>query len=263
MSLQSYYDDKKYVIALKDQRSFDGVDESGAITSGALVFVYGAGTKTLSTIYADGNRTALANPITRAQFATDQGIKFFSASGSHDIFVALDDGTCARYASVSDKVHTLRVNRSAVDKCMVFPFVANAGGTEVDTGLDLPKQALVYDVAVEVVTTDAGETVDIGTLTGETGADPNGYASLVSTANGGYVQMLTATTGSNEVYWSATGYGVQLAALTAGTDAAGDVGTFTRLNHLVTGSNATSISYTPSGSDTMAGYGYVFFKDLR
>ncbi len=263
MSLQSYYGDQKFEISLIDQKSADGFSASGAIASGALVFVYDAGTKTLSTIYADGNRTALANPITRAQFAIDGMIKFWSASTSHDLFIALDDGSVARYSSIGLSTHQLAVNRDGVDKCLVFPMVFNAGGTEVDTGLDLPKFCAVYDAQVEVVTTDSTETVDIGTLTGETNADPNGFIAAASVANSGFVQPTTITVGSNETYIASTTLGALLATISAGNDVATDVGAIVRKNHFVSGSDAVSVSYTPSSSDTFAGYGYVYFRHNR
>ena len=253
----------KYDIEVRDNRSLSGYDQSGVITSGCHVIVYDAGTKTKSTIYADENKTAKTNDITRSAFATDTKIVFWSTKSSHDIFIADDKGNNAFHASVTPVMHVLPIDRSKSDKCLFFPMIFNSGGTETDTGLDLPLGAIVTDCAVEVVTTDATETVDIGLLASETNGDANGFAASVSVASAGIPQMLTATTGSNEVYWSATGYGVLLGTLTAGTDAAGDVGTFTRLKHYVTGSNATSVTYTPSSSDTFAGYGYIWYTHGR
>jgi len=48
-----------------------------------------------------------------------------------------------------------------------------------------------------------------------------------------------------------------------GTTTATDQGQPGGAGHIVTGANAVSLTYTPSSSDTAAGYIYVFFKHLR
>lgn len=255
--------DNQYKIAIYDQRSVATHSEDGRIIDGVLACVYSSGTKTLATIYADNQRTARTNCITRAQFATDDQISFYAAASTVDLFVAHSDGSVARYIGITPGVHRLQIDRSGMEKVLVFPMVFNAGGTEVDTGLDLPKQSIVYDSAVEVITTDATETVDIGTLTGETNADPNGFIAAASVAVAGYVQPTTVTVGSNETYIAATTLGALLATISAGNDVATDVGGLVRKHHFVTGSDAVSVSYTPSSSDTFAGYGYVFFRVMR
>ena len=257
------YSDKKYVARVVDQRSLDGASGQGDVTTGCLVFVYDAGTKTLSTIYSDAARTAKTNAISRSQFATDGKVEFYSASESHDIVVAHEDGSVSKYAGVTPNTHSLVLNRDGVDKCLIFPMVFNAGGTETDTGIDLPLNVIVRDCRVEVVTTDATETVDVGLLSTETAGDANGFIAAMSVANSGFPAPLTFTAGSNETYLSAVKYGELLGAFLVGTDANGDAGNAVRSGHIVTGSNARSVSYTPSSSDTFAGYGYIHFSHLR
>jgi len=257
------FKDNLYELKVYGSQSLDGVSQDGAIESAALVFVYTAGTKTLATLYSTTGRATLANPITRSQFTTDKGIRFYAEASSVDIVVNTDKGFTGNFAGVTPYVHTLKVATTAADRCLVFPMIFNSGGTEVDTGLDLPKFSAVYDAQVEVVATDAGETVDIGTLTGETNADPNGFIAGLTTANAGFPQLVTVTTGSNETYIASTTLGALLAQLSAGNDVATDVGGLVRKSHFVSGSDAVSISYTPSSSDTFTGYGYVFFKVLR
>lgn len=253
-----------YQISLLDQKALDGHSSDGNITSGALVFVYDAGTKTLSTVYSDEK---LANtkttPISRATFATDGMITFYSTAGSHDLFIALDDGSVARYSGVTPTTHALKINKDGVQKCMVFPMVFNAGGTEVDTGLDLPKNVKVFDVALEVVTVDATETVSIGLLSTETAGDADGYMLATSVATAGFYQLYEITDGATEDYISAVRAGALIGIGSTGTNAANDFGQPGGSGHIVTGANATSISYQPSSSDTFAGYGYVFFRHLR
>lgn len=252
-----------YLIDIRDQRSLDGHSADGAIIDGCLVFIYDAGTKTLSTIYSNDALSSKTNPISRSQFATDDRIDFWSTATSHDIFVAHSDGSVQRYAGVTPQVHSIMLNRDGLDKCIVFAMAANAGGAETDTGLDLPYFCKVVDVGLEVVTTDATETVAIGLLSSETAGDADGLMTATSVANAGYFHGFATTVGSNETYISAVRYGALMGLGSVGTDAANDFGQPGGAGHTVLGSNAVSISYTPSTSDTFAGYGYVFFRHLR
>lgn len=261
--MYSNFGDKAFKAAVVDQKSLDGFSGEGAVTSGCTVFVYDAGTKTLATIYADGNRAALANPITRAQFTTDGKISFFGGSATYDIAVNDDQGNWAHVAGFSPLQHTVAMDRSRHDKLLAFPLVFNAGGTEVDTGLDLPKHSMVYDVALEVVTIDATETVAIGLLSTETAGDADGFLVATSVAVAGFFGSYLITDGSSEDYVSASRKGALLGLGSTGTDAGNDFGQPGGPGHFVTGANAVSISYTPSSSDTFAGYGYVMFRRLR
>lgn len=253
-----------YQISLVNQRSLDGHSSDGLITTGALVFIYDAGTKTLSTVYSDEKLTATkTTPISRATFATDGMITFYSTAATHDIFVALSDGSVARYSGVSPTTHVLPINTDGVDKCLVFPMVFNAGGTETDTGLDLPKMSKIYDVGLEVITVDATETVTIGLLSSETAGDADGLMLSTAVDTAGFFQLWATTDGATEDFVSATRAGALIGIGSVGTDGANDFGQPGGPGHIVRASNAVSVTYTPSSSDTFAGYGYVFFRHLR
>jgi len=253
----------KYDIAVRDQLSLGAEGDDGVISSGCLVFVYDAGTKTSSTIYSDAALTAKTAPISRAQFATDGKISFYSQSSSHDLFIAHSDGSVAFYAGVDSKRHTLPLSRSNSHKLLVFPMLFNAGGTETDTGLDLPLNSHVVDAFVEVVTVDATETVDMGLLSSETAGDADGFLAAVSVASAGFVKPYTITAGGNETYVSAAKYGVLMGPALVGTDVDKDNGMPRGFGHIVSGSNAVSVTYTPSTSDTFVGYGYIAYRILR
>lgn len=70
------------------------------------------------------------------------------------------------------------VRKTAVIRC-------DAQTAETQTGFTLPTNAIVHDVFLNVITVDATETVDVGTM--GTSNDPNGYLSLASLANEGLV----------------------------------------------------------------------------
>lgn len=254
------FGDRKYTIEVHDERSI-GHSTAGKIEDSTVyVFVYSAGTRTLATIYSDTARTSKSNPITRSQFGTDDGIVFYGAASSYDILLAHSDGSIAKYTSVGPTTKRLMLPRSGSNKTLIFPMAASAGGSETDTGLDLPYGALVTDAYVEVVTTDATETVDMGLLSSETAGDADGFLNDVSVATAGIPARVAYTTGSNEVYLATFSYGALLGIASLGNDVATDVGSSSMLTHYVTGSNATSVTYTPSTSDTFAGYGYVIFR---
>jgi hypothetical protein len=255
------YNDTKYDIALYDLDAVGSL--GGKITSGALVFVYTASSKTLATLYSDTKRTSLTNPISRSQFGTDTAVKFFAAASSFDIVVALSDGSMGKWSAVSPSIHRLQVSRSGDQKLFVIPFGAS-DVTEVDTTIDLPKNFWVKDCFIEVVTVDATETIDVGLLSTETSGDADGLLSTVSVATSGFVKPYATTAGSNEKYVSTFSYGALMGAGVVGTDAASDFGLGFLAGHIVTGSNAVSVTYTGSAaSDTAAGYIYISGRFLR
>lgn len=257
------FQDYKYEVDLRDQRSLDGFSAAGAISDGCLVFVYDAGTKTLSTLYGDSVRTAKSNPISRSQYATDGKIVFYSPATSHDIFVAHSDGSICRYAGVTPETHVLVLNRDGVQKCLVVAFGAS-DNTEVDTGLDFPIDVLINDVELQVATADPTETLDIGLLSSETAGDADGLLVQASVGTAGWVRPWATTVGTNETYISAVRWGALMGKGALGSDVNNDFGQPGGVGHIVTGSNAKSLTYTGSvGSDTAAGYVFCFFRHLR
>jgi hypothetical protein len=262
--MQSNFGDSKFQIQFKDMRSFIAASDDGLITSGCIVFVYDAGTKNLATIYSDGNRTALANPMLRASFPTDGTVTFFGSAASYDIFVNDDKGNAATHYGVTPQTHSLPLNRDSAEKVLVFPVNGSVGNVETDTGLDLPYKALVHSAFLECTTAESAKTVDVGLLSTETAGDADGLIAAASMASTGKVDLRTITAGSNENYLSAFKIGALLGALKVGVDTAGREGQSLITGHFVTGSNAKSISYTPSsGSSSFVGYCYVSFRTLR
>jgi hypothetical protein len=70
------------------------------------------------------------------------------------------------------------INKTAVIRC-------DAQTTETQTAFTLPTNAIVRDVFLNVITVDATETVDVGTM--GTSNDPNGYLAAASLATAGLV----------------------------------------------------------------------------
>lgn len=253
-----------YDLKVRDHKSLDGFSGVADVTDSVLVFVYDAGTKTLSTIYADDQGTAKANPITRAQFATDGGVKFRSPATSHDICLAHADGSNGQIASVTPVMHCLPLNRDGADKVIIVPFGVS-DNAEVDTGIDIPVHSHIHNLAVEVVAIDATEDLSIGLLSSETNGDADGLVATISVGTAGFVKPFVVTTGSSETYVSVAKFGALMGAVATGADDANaDTGVGHAWGHVVSGANAKSLTYTgSSGSDTAAGYIYVYLKRLR
>lgn len=73
---------------------------------------------------------------------------------------------------------TKLIKRTAVIRC-------DAQTTETETNFTLPDSAIVHDVYLNVITVDATETVDVGTM--GTSNDPNGFLAAASLATAGLV----------------------------------------------------------------------------
>ena len=150
-----------------------------------------------------------------------------------------------------------------VPKVIEIPFTHNTD--ETDTGIDLPPKALVLDAFLYVETADTGITINVGTKSSESGGDADGFIAGASVASTGLVPLgVTVTSGSSEDYFSACTYGAKLADFTAGSDNAGDVGTYARKYYATDSATAKSITYTCSaGADTAEGKIYLVILELE
>ena len=82
-------------------------------------------------------------------------------------------------AAFKNAANTKFVYKTAVIRC-------DAQTTETQTSFTLPASAIVKDVFLNVITVDATETADVGTM--GTSNDPNGYLAAVSLATAGLVR---------------------------------------------------------------------------
>lgn len=174
------------------------------------------------------------------------------------------DGRAIGLNSVSSSVGRIPINPMQTRQTVAVPFGAS-DNAETDTGLDLPSNCLMtaFDVAINVTTTDATETIDAGLLSSESGGDANGFITAASVENGGFVQLLPQITGGANIDYVGTRYvGDLLATSIVGADAVATVGGFTSKRYRTDGT-AKSITYTGSaGSDTAAGYFYLSWDRL-
>lgn len=131
--------------------------------------------------------------------------------------------------------------------------------TPVDTGWDLPAQAMVVDVLVKVDVSESGGTVDIGTLAGESGGDADGFADGLDVSTTGLKRPGATVTGG---VFSARTRGALLSDYAVGTNA-DDRGLYLEKPYLTDSVAAKSVGYTRSGTfttlDATLLIGYVEF----
>lgn len=142
---------------------------------------------------------------------------------------------------------------TATLKVVRIPIGAKTVG-EKDTGVDLPTKGIVYDVFLDITTkedTANTKTIDVGLKSGEVGGDADGFLDGVSTAAAGVVRGNPVyTAGGNETYLSDTTTGaLRRIAYEAGSNVAGDVGTYAEMPHILNGT-AKSVTYTLGAQHT-------------
>jgi hypothetical protein len=148
-------------------------------------------------------------------------------------------------------------------KIVTLPFTPVEA--ETDTTYDLPDKAIVLGIFIEVVTADAGQVLDVGTLSSESGGDANGFADGVPMDNTGIIIVgPTVTVGGNETYYASTTLGaLLLAGFIAGSNVDGDFGLHETEPYPTDEETAKSVSYTgDAGTDTAAGYIHLLILEL-
>jgi len=175
-----------------------------------------------------------------------------------------DRAACPLLHDMDGQLTNLAMALNALDnrvKVKKIPFTKST--SEKDTGWDLPAKAVVIDVLIEVTTAVSGASIDVGLLSSETGGDADGFVDGLSCATEGIFQPnVTVTAGSSEHYFSSCTKGVFLLEdFTAGSDNAGDVGTFAPRWYAATENTAKSVSYTTSNHD-IEGYIHIVYMDL-
>ncbi|MRR49368.1 MAG: hypothetical protein EG825_00395 [Rhodocyclaceae bacterium] len=217
--------------------------QSGEIitASGGFVIATAANDATKATLY-DKNGASQANGLA----LTNGGATFYVADSvsSVDLYIMTPGGQFVVKTGVIGTVD-IGVDTSIRNQVAKIPFSAtdSTAATEKDTGYDLPLYSMVLPTpAILVTTIDATETINIGLLSSETAGDADGFIAAASVGTAGLVNG-TLANGANT-----------MGALFEVQDSA-NAGDLAPSAHVVTGSNATSITYTlTTGSDTAEGF---------
>ncbi len=146
---------------------------------------------------------------------------------------------------------------------VAVPITTALTGAEQDTGIDLPANAFVSEVLVNVKTaevTGSTKTINVGILSSESGGDADGFIAGLSVASTGLKRPgATVTTGGTETYFSATTRGALLSDFLAGANVAGDVGTLYEKPFATSSITGKSISITAPNAFTEF-RGTIYFR---
>lgn len=219
------------------------VDHNGKniSTAGGVCYVAAAGDPQKVAL-KDATGASASNPS-----AISNGkIEFYTAEtvASVDLFGISPTGHAfIAKGVVASGPNEIRVDTSRATTTLVIPFSINdtTANTETDTGFDVPTRGAVLPsmVGVDVITVDSGMTIDVGTLSSDSG-DADGYIDGISLTTAGSVKA-TLTNGS-----------VTLGDLLKVQDSANAGDAVPEANTTMSGK---SITYTLSSStDTAEGY---------
>jgi len=266
------YNDFYAQVVKRDNTTFGNVGLT-PITSGITYQVLDAGTNTISTLtkFADNTYTSVTNPVSTTVFAASTGgngnIKFRNANTTVDIIVTdTNGGYTAVVKGFSLSQHTIVIDETPnMPHHGIIWFAPSTA--ETNTGVSFVPDTFVSDVRVQVITTDSAKTIAVGLLSTQPNGSATGFITGLLMTTAGYVaDTAVSTKGTNGQYYPASTYGAFLYTCTTGTDSANVdlVGGKTWTGYTVTGSNATTITYTGSGgTTTAAGYIHYWFTRLK
>ncbi len=155
-------------------------------SSGGKAYVTAAGGTAKATLYTEAG-AALANPIS----LNYGSIEFWTADAvtSVDLYIQTPTGHFIVEKGIKPSGDaSLPYNNKVLDTTFVIPFniADTTAATETSTGFTVPG-AVQPNVAVDVITIDATEDIDVGTLSTDSG-DADGYIDSVSVATAGYIK---------------------------------------------------------------------------
>lgn len=214
-------------------------------TTGGKVYVAAADDAAKQAI-TDIDGVALTNP--RALTRGSCSFYVVDTVSAVDLYIQAPGGQFVVRKGVLASPQDIRIDTGSPNQTMVIPFsiADTTAAAETDTGFDLPLHSAVLPTPlVRVLTLDATETIDFGLLSSETNGDADGFGATVALTTAGLVKP-TVLQGSNT-----------MGALFEVQDSA-NAGDLTHEAHVVTGANATSITYTlTAGTDTAEGFIYL------
>ena len=197
----------------------------------------------------DKDGTALTNP----RALTNGACEFYvpDTISLVDLYIMAPGGQFVVATNVDESIADIAVDVTRLDHVAVIPFSIDdtSAATETDTGFDLPLHSAVKpNPKVRVLTVDATETIDVGLLSSETAGDADGFINALDVATAGLVKATLLASGDT------------MGALLSVLDSA-NAGDDAPEEHVVTGTNATSITYTlTAGSDTAEGFIHLSYQ---
>ncbi|MER8967713.1 hypothetical protein NKJ93_02375 [Mesorhizobium sp. M0028] len=177
----------EYRIQLKDANTLEAI-----ITAGGKAFVAVNGDALKATL-KDVDGAALANPIS----LTRGFINFFTAETVLlvDLYIQAPGGQFIVVKNVKPSGPNEILVGTGRNQCMVIPWAAAdiTAATETATGFTVPSGLMLPTPFVNVTALDAAATIDVGTLSTDTG-DADGYIDGLSVAAAALVKASVIAT---------------------------------------------------------------------
>jgi hypothetical protein len=240
--------------------------------TGITYTVLAKGSTTAETLYSGSGWgspiTSKTNPVTTTVYGTDGGrIDFYCdpTDAVDDTYVDLlvtdtTGGFSAIVRGFSSKMHSVVIDETpGISHIGVIWFTSAVSATEVSTGVNFLYDTFVEDVRVQVVATTSGATVGVGLLSSQTAGNATGFRAGVLLTTAGYIKDTAVITNGNTIdYTPVTTYGPLLFTAITGSDVIATVGGRSYIGHVITGTNAYTLTYTVSAGTT--GTGFIFYK---
>ena len=278
-----------YVYSWDGGYNADGTIKLTRQTSGIVYQVLQYNSDSEETLYVYNSSSTMDNPATTSDYAattlSNKMVSFRVDPGETDdtyvdLIVTDTDGMYSYvYEGFDQYTHTIVIDERANVPHVGIIWWTYTSTTFLDTGIDFRYDTLINDTRVDVKYACPGCTLDVGFGDHhETGYDEDGLRDGVALDTLGFVSDtgIVTSTVSIEFYPDST-YGDLLYTIIAGTGAvsggiegaasvgdyaAYDMGGRTFLGHVVTGANATNLTYTKSSS-VILGEGYIFIEHMR
>ncbi len=182
---------KKYSIQLTDLPLGTAI-----IAAGGVVFVAQTGTPDKRVIYNATTEIAMTNPMTPTRGKIE--FKVLDTVADVDLYIQTPGGQFLQlYAVKASGANEILVDTMERRQMMVVPFsiTDTAAATETATGFTIPTVGAVQpSPLIRVTAIDATETIDVGTLSTDSG-DADGFIAAVSVGTLGLAKPTLATAG--------------------------------------------------------------------
>jgi len=228
-----------------DIQVYDALTKRAIISAGGKLYVAATGAYAKATLVdPDNDYAPLANPLT----ATRGKFRFAIANTglglpAVDIFGMAPTGQAFRALSIKPgEAVDIFIDTTNVVQQLIVPFTIadTVANTETDTGFDFPTGTTILPFpSIDVRTVDSGMTIDVGTLSSESGGDADGFMDGISLTTAGQIKPTFASAVTQGALLRVTATGAAAVIPEPG----------------IIGATAVSLSYTLSAStDTGAGY---------
>jgi len=241
---------------------------------------------TLETLYVyDSDAyTALANPVTGTNFTSATvgkdmvSFRVDPTDATYDRYVDLlvvdqDGGFTTFIEDFDEFTHTIIIDerKNIQHHGAIWYYYTTSG--ELDTGIDFNDNTIISNVAIEVITLDADETIDVGILSSGTDGDADGFVDGQGIGTAGYYEVKRHEVSASGLSSGESHYclidsplGALLGTTIVGSgdgDSADEFGIINHWDHWFHATQEQSLTWTISSCSTAWGLIHYYFTHIR